>query len=50
MDQLEDADWQADIVRSIDPEFDARAYAERLPFSESSMRDSFVTDLQRTGL
>jgi adenylate cyclase len=50
MGQLGDAKWQAEIVRSIDPQFDIQAWAQRWPYWEAEIRDRFVADLQRAGL
>lgn len=48
--QLDEARWQAKMIRSIDPLFSARTWAKRQPFSHQGTLEDVVRDLERAGL
>ena len=48
--RMDDAKWQAETVRSIDPRFVAGTWVERQAFSDRQTADRLVADLQRAGL
>ena len=50
MGQTEDAEWQADQLLSLHPDFDANMWAERQPFSDKSVLEKMLSDLQQVGL
>ncbi len=48
--RLEEARWRATLLRSIAPQFDAEAWAQRQPFVDRNTVKRVVADLRRAGL
>jgi len=50
MGQIEDAQWQADQLLSLHPDFDPQVWAERQPFSNQQTIEGMLDDLKKVGL
>lgn len=50
MGRRDDAQWQAQQVLALEPEFDARRWTQHQPFSNPAIASGLLTDLQQAGL
>jgi TolB-like protein/DNA-binding winged helix-turn-helix (wHTH) protein len=48
--RMDDADWEAEQVRILNPDFSLPAIAEAFPFKDPGDRDHFVAGLRKAGL
>jgi len=50
MGRIDDAKWQVDQLLSMHPDFDVHIWADRQPFSDRTLVDGFLDDLEKAGL